>query len=363
MTKSVAFLVPYPFGLAPGPRFRFEQYLDALQAEGIRYRLFPFFTKAGYLQLYGQGNTFLKLLYTLRGYLLRVFQLLFVLWHYDYIFIYREATPLGYPFVEWGLARLYRKKIIYDFDDAIWLPTTSGQSKLVDRLKYVRKVPMISRWAHRVSAGNDYLAAHASAFRGKPESDPAVIYNPTTLDTENWHNRIKKHQEVPLTIGWTGSHSTLPYLEPLVPVIAQLEQKYDFRFRVICNQKPEFDLKSLEFVPWQKDSEIQDLLALHVGLMPLPDNAWAKGKCGFKALQYMSLGIPPVASPVGVNQRIIQAEKTGFLPRTEAEWLEVLVRLLSDDRLREKIGKAGRKTVVEHYSVQSNAPNFLNLFT
>lgn len=360
--KRVAFLVPYPFGLAPGPRFRFEQYLTALEENGFSYRFFPFFDRNTYLSLYKNAGLWTKVRKTLLGYRLRLWQVFFVLPRYDFVFIYREATPLGFPFVEWLLAKVFGKRLIYDFDDAIWIPVVSEENRLITRLKAADKVPKICRWAHRVSVGNAYLAEHARRFRGESATDTGVRYNPTTLDTENWHNRLKNHDEPPLTIGWTGSHSTLPYLAALVPVIRELEEEFDFRFRVICNQKPDFDLRSLEFIPWNKATEIEDLLALHIGLMPLPDDAWAKGKCGFKALQYMSLGIPPVAAPVGVNASIIEDGKNGVLARTPEEWKIALKKLLADKKLRQKLGAAGRQTVVKRYSVQSNRENFLQLF-
>ncbi|MEM6299277.1 MAG: glycosyltransferase [Bacteroidota bacterium] len=360
---KVAFLTPYPFGFAPGPRFRFEQYLDVLEENGISYRFFPFLNKYAYFNLYKSFGVGQKVLHTLKGYLLRIWQLIFVLWQYDFIFVYREATPFGFPFVEWWVTKVWRKKLIYDFDDAIWIPATSAQNRWVSALKAAYKVPLICRWAHRVSVGNAYLAEHARLFRAEGESSQAVVLNPTTLETESWHNRLKNHEDTPLTIGWTGTHSTLPYLDELLPVLERLEQEFSFRFRVICNQKPDFSLRSLEFIPWNKDTEIEDLLALHIGIMPLTDDHWAKGKCGFKALQYMALGIPPIASPVGVNATIIQTGENGFLAQTPEEWEAALRQLLENKRLRQSLGERGRQTVVAGYSVQSNRENFLRLFS
>ncbi len=361
-TARIAFLVPYPFGLAPGPRFRFEQYLPALEAAGYRYRFFPFFDAQTYLNLYKNKGITQKILRTLQGYAKRIGQLVWHLWRYDFVFIYREATPLGFPFVEWILRYVFQKKIIYDFDDAIWLPTVSEQNRWVAALKAPDKVPQICRWAYRVSVGNDYLAQHARQFRGEGTTSDAVRLNPTTLDTLHWHNRLKDHHQSPLTIGWTGTHSTLPYLRPLLPLIASLSRDFVFRFRVICNQPPDFDLDILDFIPWNKDTEIEDLLALHIGLMPLQDDAWARGKCGFKALQYMSLGIPPVASPVGVNAQIIQTGQNGYCASTPEEWTQALECLLADAALRQRLGEAGRKTVQARFSVQSNRTNFLSIF-
>jgi glycosyltransferase involved in cell wall biosynthesis len=170
----------------------------------------------------------------------------------------------------------------------------------------------------------------------------------------------------PLVIGWTGTHSTLKYLLPLVPVLAQLEAEgLAFEFRVISNQPPEFDqpLRSLRFVPWQKATEIPDLLTFHVGLMPLEDDPWAKGKCAFKALQYMALGIPALVSPVGMNTEVVQDDYNGYICRTPDDWHQRLQQLLTDGAHRQALGAAARATIEKRYSVVANTPNFLNLFS
>jgi glycosyltransferase involved in cell wall biosynthesis len=195
--------------------------------------------------------------------------------------------------------------------------------------------------------------------------NPNTIVNPTTIDTKNLHNQVRDQAGYGrLVIGWTGTHSTLKYLDQLVPVLAQLEAEgLDFEFRVISNQSPVLPLRSLVFVPWRKDTEITDLLAFHVGLMPLEDDLWAKGKCAFKALQYMALGIPALVSPVGMNTEVVQSNYNGYVCATPADWEARLRELLANPSLRQHLGVAARATVVARYSVQANATNFLQLFT
>mgnify|MGYP001800890571 CR=1 FL=1 len=190
--------------------------------------------------------------------------------------------------------------------------------------------------------------------------------NPTTIDTEGYHNPIlnasgtkKKHK---LVIGWTGTHSTLPYLKSLIPVLRKLELNYSFTFLVIANRNPQIDLKSFEFMKWDKESEIGDLMKIDIGLMPLSDDIWSLGKCGFKALQFMALKIPVCISPVGVNNEIVNDSVNGFLCRNGEEWYTKIEQLLRDTKLRRLLGEAGRRTVVSRYSVKSNETNFLNLF-
>lgn len=353
--KLIIFLCPYPEGGAPSQRFRFEQYLQALSLHGFRYRIESFLDEKTNRILYQPGQSFKKLLGVLKGFFCRIL-LLPALYQADYIFIHREATPLGPPIIEWLIAKVLKKKIIYDFDDAIWLSDSSGVNSFMVKIKWQQKVASICRWSYKVSAGNDYLCAFARQYCDR------VVLNPTTIDTEHYHNRLKNQHDRPLTIGWTGSHSTMKYLYAIESVLQRLEQIYDFRFVVISNQPPEMKLKNLYFIPWKEATEIEDLLQLHIGIMPLPDDLWAKGKCGFKALQYLALGIPALVSPVGVNAKIVAHGVNGYLCSSEQEWYSYLSQLLEDPSLRSKMGTAGRKKVEDEYSIKNNTANFLNLF-
>ena len=352
--KTIAFLCPYPVGGAPSQRFRYEQYLLLLFQQGFSYRIYPFLDQQTNDILYQPGHYRAKIIGVLRGFGRR-FTLLFRLGSFDFVFIHREAVPVGPPVVEWIIARVWCKKIIYDFDDAIWLP--DSHADILSRLvKWRAKVTTICRRSERVSVGNAYLADFARRY------NPRVVINPTTIDTEHHHDRIQQQDTALPVIGWTGSHSTLPYLDALVPVIAQLEEQFTFQLLVIADQPPVFHLDSLRFIPWQYATEIDDLLRMHIGLMPLPDDPWARGKCGFKALQYLALGIPALVSPVGVNTEIVTHGVDGFHCRTDEDWYQHLAYLLQRPSERAAMGKAGRATVEERYSVKANAGNFLELF-
>jgi len=356
----ILFLTPYPAGQAPSQRFRFEQYLAVLRAHGHTYRLAPFLDNDTWRILYKPGQAMRKMLGIISGFGRRLGHLAAAP-AYDFVFIHREVAPIGPPLFEWLLAKVLRKRIIYDFDDAIWLANTSEANKIAAGLKWHQKVGSTCRWAYKNSCGNSYLAAYARQFNA------STVVNPTTIDTENLHNQVRDQLAAgPFVIGWTGTHSTLKYLQPLIPVLAQLEAEgLEFEFRVISNQPPVFDqvLQSLRFVPWQKATEIADLLTFHVGLMPLEDDLWAKGKCAFKALQYMALGIPALVSPVGMNTEVVQSQVNGYICREPAEWLRYLRQLLLDAQQRQHIGHAARATIEQYYSVRANAPNFLALFT
>lgn len=172
----------------------------------------------------------------------------------------------------------------------------------------------------------------------------------------------QKKESNKLTIGWTGTHSTLKYLEDIQSVLSTLEEKHDIEILVIANKEPAFELKSLCFLKWNKQTEIEDLLKIDIGIMPLPDDNWTKGKGGFKALQFMALEIPCVISPVGINSTIVTDGVNGYLAHSPTDWIEKLTKLIQNKTLREGIGKRGRKTIIDHYSTEANASVFLSLF-
>lgn len=352
---KIAFLFPYPHGTAPSQRFRFEQYFDFLKEKGIEYQLYSFLDNNTWDILYKPGHKVAKVLGIVMGFLRR-FALMFQLSKYDYVFIHREVTPIGPPIFEWIIAKILNKKIIYDFDDAIWIPNTSATNSIVAGIKWHGKVASICKWAYKVSCGNEYLCNYAREFNSN------VVYNPTTIDTVHLHNILSNHVAPKPAIGWTGTHSTMMYLDEIVPVIEKLNLKFDFDFVVISNNAPDFQMPNLKFVPWNKSTEIADLAQIHIGIMPLTEDAWAKGKCGFKALQYMSLGFPALVSPVGVNSIIVENGKTGFVCNNVNEWEQGLEILLQSAEKRKEFGANARLFIEQNYSVNSNKNNFLGLF-
>lgn len=359
MALKILFITPYPAKVAPSQRFRFEQYFSALQVGGHKYKVVSFLNSRNWQLFFKPGQFIPKLSALLRGYVHRLF-LLSQASTYDVIFIHREATPIGPPVFEWIIARVLRKKIIYDFDDAIWLTDRTNESTLLRVLKWRSKVASICRWSYKISCGNAYLCDYALQF------NPNVTYNPTTLDTESLHNpRIytTDNQEDSVTLGWTGSHSTLKYLSAIEAILQKLEDEYpNISIIVIADKKPELTLRKLHFISWNILTEVQDLLKIDIGLMPLPGDQWSKGKCGFKILQYLALRIPAVASPVGINPKIIQHDKTGYLCVSDDDWYNALKKLIENKSLRNAFGERGREFVRANYSVFSNTANFLSLF-
>ena len=352
----IFFIVPYPLSKAPSQRFRFEQYFDYLTSKGVQFEVSSFLDEKTWDIIYKPGFVFQKLAGIMRGYFNR-FKSLFYIWKYDYIFVHREIAPFGPPMLGWIFSKVMGKKIIYDFDDAIWIPNASEHNKIMFYLKLYSNTRRLCKMAYKVSCGNNYLQRYARQYNKN------AVYNPTTIDTGNYHNKIKDQHSEKFVIGWTGSHSTIQYLDELIPVFEALEKKYSFELHIISDREPNFKLKSLVFKAWNKDAEIADLMCFNIGLMPLSDDRWAKGKCGFKALQYMSLGIPALVSPVGVNTTIVDDGVNGFICETIEDWKSRIVSVMEDRELLIKLSKNTRKKIIDNYSVESNKENFLKLFS
>jgi len=355
---KILFLTPYAQGESPSQRFRFEQYINGLSEKGHQYTQQSFLSAHDSRLFFSTGNRLKKIFALTTGFLKRIY-ILTLLPTFEVVFIHREATPVGPPVIEWIIRFIFRKRIVFDFDDAIWTTDRVDENLLIRILKWRSKVSAICRWSYKVSAGNEYLAAYARQFNSN------VVINPTTIDTLHRHNPSlfsQKKDQGKINIGWTGSHSTLVYLNKIEKILQRIESENgEVNFIVIANQKPTLNLRSLVFMPWKEETEILDLLTLDIGIMPLPDDTWAKGKCGFKALQYMALKIPCVISPVGVNSIIVEHGVSGFLANSEDDWYHYITHLIADHKLRETIGEAGRQRITSYYSVIANTSNFLGL--
>ena len=341
---------------SPSQRFRFEQFYKHLEETGFHYQNLSFLSVSDYIALY-DASSFEKIIITMKGFLRRV-QHLTKIRSYKYVLIHREVTPVGPPIFEWVIAKVFRKRIIYDFDDAIWLNDPKEVGTLKAWLKAKWKIEFIIKWSHKISAGNEYLAEYAKKY------NPNVTVVPTVVDTEEYHNpslHVNSGNKIPV-VGWTGSHTTLQYLDPLILILRELAEEINFEFLVIANTSPDFELQNLRFIPWKKQTEIEDLMKMDIGIMPLTDDEWSRGKCGFKLIQYLALEKPALASPVGINDKIVIDGENGFICSTKEEWKSKLKILLEDPVLRNSMGKKGRSHIIDTYSVRANSDKFLSLF-
>lgn len=351
--KEILFITTHRKDRSPGQRFRFEQYLDFLEQNDFRCTVSFIVSEKDDKILYQRRRYFQKFIILVKS-ILKRFKDVRKAKQYDIIFIFREALMFGSTYFE----KRFKKsgaKIIYDFDDSIWLHNVSEVNNDLGWLKRPLKTSTIIKLSDCVFVGNNFLASYASQFTNN------VKVIPTTINT-NKSKKIDVHKPAnKICIGWTGSFTTLKHLELAVPYLKIIKKKYGDRiyFKVISDIPFQCNEIAFEYCKWDINSEIEDLSYIDIGIMPLQDDEWSKGKCGFKGLQYMSLEIPTVMSAVGVNKEIIQDGINGFLANDTNEWVEKLSQLIESPTLRQTLGKNGRQTVIEKYSFDSQKMNYL----
>lgn len=355
LKKRILYIAPHRPGRSPGQRFRFEQFISYLNEQDFSITYSYLINRWDDRYFYARGYYLYKLWIVVKAFLIRMFDVLRA-FRYDMVIIYREAHFLGTVFFE-KLIALSNTPMVFDFDDAIWLNDVSNGNQNLGWLKRPSKTGKIIKRSDLVIAGNEYLASYARRF------SPKVSVIPTTIDTDVYlPQTLNKNQSV--CIGWIGSLTTLKHFQYAIPFLVRIKEKYgqQVSFKVIVDQ--EFSIPELDIITtaWRKESEITDLNQIDIGIMPLPDDEWSKGKCGFKGIQYMALEKPTIMSPVGVNTEIIQDGVNGFLAETQQEWIEKLSRLIESSDLRRTIGKEARKTILERYSVNSQKKRFIVLF-
>ncbi len=351
---NVLVYVPYLYNTAPGQRFRLEQWAKLLEPKGVNFHFVPFESEILNQIWHKQDHHARKVTELLRSIFRRLDALKLARNGWDIAIVHRELLPIGPAILERFLSRK-GIPMLYDFDDAIFLPDVSDANRRFRWLKCPKKTGTICRLSTHTIVGNEYLKAYALQYTDR------VSVIPTTIDTD--HYVPKAHVDIDglAVIGWSGSLTTLKHLRWIEPALKALHRVKPFRLKVIGTERYRSEDLDVECKSWNAEREVTDLQSFDIGIMPLPDDPWAKGKCGLKALQYMAVGVPTVASPVGVNQEIIRDGHNGFLASTHTEWVEKLSHLLENQKLREEFSREGRRTVEQKYSAKIQAHRFLTL--
>jgi glycosyltransferase involved in cell wall biosynthesis len=338
---------------AASTRQRLLQYIPALEAAGFRVDFEPLLGD-DYVRSLVDGGSFSRL-DVAQSYLKRMRGLLSGPGA-DIVWIYAELFPYLPGWFE-RLALSRSRAVVYDYDDAFFHTYDSSSNPLVRGLLGRKFEPLLRR-ASACSCGNAYLLDYASRFCRRSIIIPTVVntdlYKPRTEQTD-------PHR--PLVIGWIGSPSTWGYLRPFLPLLAELSRERGIRARVVGAgvQAEKETFPGLELVDWAESREVADVQAMDIGIMPVPDDFWARGKSGYKLIQYMACGLPVVASPVGVNRDIVAHGISGFQATTPGEWRAALVALIENADLRTRMGLAGRKRAEEEFSLHVQAPRLISL--
>lgn len=330
--------------LGASSRLRSYQYLPYLESKGIEITVAPLLGDDYVTGLY-QGR--IPLASVMKSYWTR-WQWLRRVAEFDAVWVEKEMLPWVPAGVELGKF-LRDIPLVVDYDDAVFHRYDQHRRAIV-RTVLGRKIDAVMRRANLVMAGNEYLAnraRHAGAQR--------VEILPTVVDTERYQTRPPPESPI-ITVGWMGSPATAHYLHRLAPALQTLAATRTIRW-VAVGANPA-QLKSLPFTvwPWTEASEVADIQPFDIGIMPLPDEPFERGKCGYKLIQYMACGKPVVASPVGVNSVIVRNGVEGFLASSTEQWIESLQKLVDDSALRQQMGQAGRARVEAEYALQVTAP-------
>jgi glycosyltransferase involved in cell wall biosynthesis len=346
----VAAFVPYPTGRVPGQRFRIEQWVPHLSAAGIEVVFSSFLTPEGMDLLYQPGRRSQKIRETFRGYARRLREI-GDLDGFDVAYVYREAALLGPSWIERVIAR--RVPVIFDFDDAIYLVDVNPANQPFGWLKFAGKASTLCRISAGVVVGSPHLAEFARQHNSK------VTVVPSSIDTEQYRpipdGRPRNRRTI---IGWMGSSTSQRYLEEFAPVLQRIAKRFEVEIRVISDRPPALGDLAVVWRRWAAESESAELAEFDVGIMPLPDTPWTRGKCAMKALQYMGMAVPAVCSPVGMSRDLVRHGENGLLAGSDEEWLKAIESLVSDSALRRRLGEAGRRTVEQEYSAPVCAARF-----
>lgn len=334
--------------LAASTRYRLGQYVEGLRVHGIdlqiRYLLGDDYLGRRFAGLPVQPAVLLR-----SG--VRRFRDLALQGRFDAAMLHCELLPLVPGVLEAGLLRI---PFVYDFDDAFYLRYRLGRFAPLRALLGGKFDQVMQRAAH-VTAGNEVLASYASL------QNENTHFMPTVVDTERYEPMPELRSGSEFTVGWIGSPTTADYLAQLVEPLSRIGREGPVRFVVIGGKAPSIPGVNVVEQPWSEDTEIRQINSFDVGVMPLPDTDWARGKCAFKLIQYMACGVPVIASPVGANNAVVGSD-CGILAATSDEWTTALRTLRDAGRRRlQEMGDAARARVEREYCLALTLPRLADV--
>jgi glycosyltransferase involved in cell wall biosynthesis len=340
---KVAALVPYHAGFCSGQRFRIELWSPHLQRRGIEIALYPFAKEALTDVLYRSGRFLEKSVRMIQCYFDQMRRVLGAS-QPDLVYIYREAALIGPPVIE-RLTRHWKIPIIYDLDEPLFVPYASPRNRHFEFLRCVSKVNSLFQMSDHVLTVNCAIRDYAARYARQ------VSIVPMTVDTDRYRPAASPVSASPVRIGWMGTRTTQPNLGLMAEPLRRLRRSQAVSLRVIADEPMSLSGVDLEFIPWDFTQEIPQLQECQIGIVPVTPNEWAPWKFFFKLIQFMSLGLPVVATPVGSNLEIIQDGVNGFLADTDDQWCERLLTLIDNPSLRRSMGQAARQTAEMYFSL------------
>lgn len=355
--KTILVLCPYPFQEAAGQRLKYEQYFDSWRKSGFEISLSPYMDQKLWNVVYKKGHYLTKVIGVVKGYLKRVKDI-FRLRSYDIIYIHQWTTPFGTTFYD-RIVRGLAKRIIFDLEDFVVFKKQLNESR-DPILKYIRSNGKILY----MIKNSDYVITSSPNLNKYCLSENkfnSSTFISSSVDTNRFVPTNTYENDHKIVIGWTGTFSSMRYLNLLREVFVKLSSHCEFKLRVISNCDYSFPEIDLELIQWSKEKEVEDLQGIDIGVYPLENNNWVLGKSGLKAIQYMAFGIPTVATDVGTSSEIINHMENGWLVRTDEEWFEALKTLIENADLRRQLGVKSRENIVGKYSLEAIESQYLNI--
>lgn len=358
-SRSILVICPFPLDIAPAQRLKYEQYFDHWRASGYSVTVSPFMSRRLFDAAWKKGHLATKILGTLAGTLRRWRDLLRIS-RFDLVYVFLWVTPLGTNWTE-RLVRRLAKKLVYDIDDNVHLgqqiDAKFNPNPLIQILKSRAKPLFLMRTADHVITSSPFLEETARRLN----RNGRATYITSSVDVHHFRPRAKRPDNPKCVIGWTGTFSSQPFLEQMAPMLRRLRETHEFEFRIVGNfafAMPGVDLKVVRF---DKTREIADLDHFDIGVYPLADDPFVYGKSGLKAIVYMAMGLPVVASAVGTTPLLYEHGEIGFMVRNDDEWLEALRMLIDRPELRERMGRTARRVAVNHYSREAVQQQYLRI--
>ena len=346
-SKKILIICPFPRDVAAGQRLKYEQYLNHWETLGYEITIEPFMNHNLWNIVYKKGYLLKKIFYSILGYFKRI-KLIYTIKEYDLVYVFLWVTPMGTTFFE-KMVRKKSRRLIYDIEDNILEKQDNPINRIFSFLKSNKKTIYLIQNADHVIASSSFLAKFYCK-KINVFSQSTFISSSVNINYHTQKNFNKSHKKI--TLGWTGTFSSRIYLESIEHILKKLTKKHDFKLLIISNFDYYLEGVDVEVIKWNKQSEINDLHKIDIGIYPLLDNNWVLGKSGLKAIQYMSIGIPTVATNVGTSSDIITHMENGILVDTENDWLKHLSLLIMNPELRKKIGSKARQTVIKYYSTE-----------
>ena len=353
--KKVLIICPFPEGEAAGQRLKYEQFFSNWKKNGFKIEISSFMDIQMWEVVYTEGNFLKKAFGTIRGYSRRIKDI-FRLNKFDVVYVFMWVTPFGSSLFE-RLFRLLSINLIYDIEDNAMMAQSNTLNPIMKFFKGSGKIQFLIKEADYVITSSPFLNDDCLQLN----KNKSATFISDAMDIRKYIPINNYKNDSDIVIGWTGTFSSMMYLDLLRDVFLELNKRINFKLLIIGNFTYDLPGIDLEVIQWTKENEIEDLQKIDIGIYPLTQDKWVLGKSGLKALQYMALGIPTVATNVGTNPAIISHMENGLLVKTDKEWIEALEILANNPDLRAKIGSKSRTTITENYSLEVTENKYLSI--